>query len=210
MKDTDSVPHSDILTNIPKYNVEFGWPTFADIKPYLPSYYDFLRGWELWDPPNKSAVIFKWHDKRAGEAAAEADHKHYMENLRKYEAEEKQKQELEEEQRLIRVATQKAKLEDESARRAHGAAVVAQQTACSERKRVDAQVDEANEYIAGVHKLVAALRGIPASRLHEVDTDALFYNCGRVKKIIEPTFGSPVMGSKVMVEQSSAARSRVR
>jgi len=181
MKDSDKILTADLQYALPGYSGQFGYPTFGDVKQYLPDY--FSGDWEEWDLPNKSSVILRWHGRQEDLAQQRLWQEEDRKVLARIESDEQSKKQVEEQKRLARVSRQ----ESESARRAHGASIVAQQTACSERKRIDNLVEQANDYIANVSKLVATLRGIPAARLHEVDTDSLFFNCGRVKKIIEPT-----------------------
>jgi len=197
MNDSDKISELDIKYTLPDYKGKYGWPIYADIKQYLPDYFNPNEGWETWDMPNKSAVIFKWHDRQV---SIEAQNKWLEESnavSRRIAEEERARQENEESDRLARVAKEKYKHAQEESRRTRADAIHADQmNACKlkqeaerarrEDKRVDKLVEQANEYIVTVSKLVATLRGIPAARLHEVDTDSLFFNCGRVKSILEP------------------------
>lgn len=200
MNDSDKIPQADILLVLPRYKGEYGWPTYGDFKPLFPDYYWSAQvkqgGWEPWDNPNKSSVILEWHGRQVSIEAQKKWLAESNEISRRIAEEEKRKQELAEEQRLVRLAKQRASQEDETARKQRADKIHAEQMEANRRK-LDAEkskreeqvvnelIEQANEYITSVNKLVAALRRIPDNRLHEVDTDSLFFNCGRVKSIVE-------------------------
>jgi len=181
MQESDKIPQSDITLVLPGYKGEYGWPTFGDFKQFLPDYYSYHKGgWETWDNPNKSSVILNWHGRKVSIEAQEKWLEESNAISRRVAEEERRNAEREEQKRLERVA----KYEQEASRRAHGASVVAQQIECSERKRVDAQVDEANELVLSASKLAAILKNLPADRVQSVDLESFIFNAERIRRFL--------------------------
>lgn len=194
MNDTDRIPKSDFIESLAGYDGRFGYPTFNDLKPILPSHYQHHKGdWSTWDPLNKVTVLIRWIDIQETIAWQEREVKQLAESQKRYAAEEKQRQAREEEQRIQRLAKQNEKQEDESTRRARADNIHAEQMEASRRKqefesqrREDKTVDDACESVSEILRLIPALskclHRIPVSRRNEVDLEGLFVSINKLKQ----------------------------
>lgn len=184
MKDSDKISKNDFIGGqLAGYDGRFGYPTYGELIPLLPSYFfDTKATWEGWDQCNKATVLMRWLDLQETRAFVERETKQLAESQKRHAAEEADRKSREESERQARLAKDAIRQAD----REHGRQIVAMQSECSARKKTDALIDEANELVLNAGKLVGILRRIPTDRLHEVDTESFLFNCGRVKQITNP------------------------
>jgi hypothetical protein len=206
------IPRAEILVPLPNYRGEHGWPTFADIKPFLPDYYGTLNdSWEGWDTVNKYAVIMKWEhhhatlaDMKKWENESNEASKRVAEQERKHEEEQEQKriarvnkQREEDEKRSAKLREREEQQirarEEEADRRARADAIHAEQMEANKRrldseksKRVEKLLDETALHVSEVAlrlpRLMRLLSQLPAERRRETGLDGLLLGFELIKK----------------------------
>jgi hypothetical protein len=205
------IPKAEILVPLPNYRGEYGWPTFADIKPFLPSYYGTLNSdWNSWDITNKYAVIMKWESHHALQADLKKWEEESNQISERIAEEEKKQFDRQEQKRIARVNKQREEdekhaaktreraeqlvrdREDEADRRKRADAIHADQMEAARKKidlefikRIDRDIEAAallvSEISGRIPMLMRLLEKLPKERRHETGVSFLLVNLEHLK-----------------------------